>query len=152
MPELRIEVPIAVPAERAFAAMTDFANAPQRISGIKRVELLTDGPPRVGTRFRETRVMFGREATETMEVTRFDSGRSYELSAMSCGTLFRSEIRVDPAGPSSCDLTMTFLAMPQTVLAKIFALLFRGMMKSCERAMRQDMEEMKRSLESESGA
>jgi hypothetical protein len=114
MPELRIEVPIAVPAERAFAAMTDFANAPQRIFGIKRVELLTDGPPRVGTRF-------------------------------------RSEIRVDPAGPSSCDLTMTFLATPQAVLAKVFALLFRGMMKSCERAMRQDMEEMKRSLESESG-
>lgn len=140
-------VPIAVPAAVAFGAMCDFANAPSRIPSIRRVEFLTEGPARVGTRFRETRVMFGREATETMEVTRFEPGRLYELTANSCGCLYRSEIRVDPKGASSCELTMTFQALPQTFFAKIMGFLMKGMLKACERAMRKDMEDMGRSLE-----
>lgn len=142
-----INVPINVPAATAFAAMTDFPSAPQRIPAIKRIEMLTDGPARVGTAFKETRVMFGREATERMEVTRFEAGRMYELSATSCGCLYRSEIRIDPKGPSACELTMNFRATPQTRLAKFVGFLFRGMTKSCQRMMQKDMEEMKRSLE-----
>jgi uncharacterized membrane protein len=142
-----VNVPIDVPADRAFQAMIDFPNAPQRISAIKRIEMLTDGPVRVGTRFRETRVMFGREATETMEISKFEPGRSYELTATSCGCLYRSEIRIDPRGPQACDLTMTFRATPQSMLARIVGFLFRGMTKSCQKMMRKDFEDMKRALE-----
>lgn len=142
-----VQLPIAVPAEKAFGAMTDFPNAPKRIPSIKRIEMLTDGPARVGTRFRETRAMFGREATETMEISRFEPGTAYELTATSCGCLYRSEIRITPRGPKDCELTMTFRATPQTTLAKVVGFLFRGMTKSCERMMRKDFEDMKRSLE-----
>jgi len=54
---------IAAPPMRVFAAASDFRNAPQRIHGIKKVEMLSTGPVGVGTRFKETRVLFKKEAT-----------------------------------------------------------------------------------------
>ncbi len=69
------EQQVAAPPEKVFAMMSDFANAPQRISGISKVEMLTDGAVGVGTKFKETRVMLGKEATETMEVTTFDPNK-----------------------------------------------------------------------------
>ena len=48
---------IAAPIERVWAAATDVAGAPERISGVQRAELLAEGPFRVGSRWRETRVL-----------------------------------------------------------------------------------------------
>ena len=60
---------VNAPPELVFAKASDFANAPSFIGAIKKVEILTPGPIQAGTRFKETRVMFKREATEEMEVT-----------------------------------------------------------------------------------
>lgn len=45
------------PRERVFDVCSSFEHAADRIAGIERVEMLTDGPMRVGTWFRETRIM-----------------------------------------------------------------------------------------------
>ena len=60
---LRIEAPVST----VFALATDLDGWAGRIKAITRIEKLTPGPVRVGTRFKETRKMFGKEATETME-------------------------------------------------------------------------------------
>ena len=65
MPRLHETIDTHLPLDDAFAFVSDFANAPKRIKSILRVNVLTPGPVGVGTRFTETRVMFGREATET---------------------------------------------------------------------------------------
>lgn len=70
MTPIRMSTTIQAPPERAFAAFADFPHAARSVSGIERIEMLTDGPVGAGTRFRETRIMFGREATEEMKVTR----------------------------------------------------------------------------------
>ena len=66
---------IEAPAEQVWAVITDLANSPQVISGIDAVEIL-GGPPEfgVGTRWRETRTMLGKTATEEMEVSAVDPG------------------------------------------------------------------------------
>src|SRR5262245_14688938 len=89
---------LAIPPEVMFDRLTDFARAPERIPAIKRVEVLTPGPVGVGTKFRETRMMFKREATEQMEVVAFDRPKLVELRAISCGAEYRSTFRVAPDG------------------------------------------------------
>ena len=64
MAAVSVSTQIAAPVAEVFALFTDLKNAPGRVKGIKRIELLTNGPVGVGTRFRETRVMFKRDATE----------------------------------------------------------------------------------------
>jgi carbon monoxide dehydrogenase subunit G len=57
--------------ERVFQALTDIDNAPQWIPGIIAVERVGDVRQGVGMRWRETRKMRGKEATEEIEVTHY---------------------------------------------------------------------------------
>jgi uncharacterized protein YndB with AHSA1/START domain len=59
---------ITAPAERVFEAMTDPTAWPLWMQGLVKVEVLTDLPFQPGTRWRETRKMYGKEASEVFEV------------------------------------------------------------------------------------
>jgi hypothetical protein len=63
---------------------TDLDGAAERVDGIQKLEKLTDGPVGLGTRFRETRRMFRKEAAEEMEFTAFEPGRSYGVCCDAC--------------------------------------------------------------------
>jgi hypothetical protein len=100
-----------------FAVATDLRRVPDFIRAITRLEVLTDGPIQKGTRFRETRVVFKREATEEMEVTAFDPPRGYTLGCESHGCRYRTDFRFEPAAGGT-RVTMTFAAEPLTFFAK----------------------------------
>ena len=85
---------IAAPPDVVFATMADIARWPEFIGGIERVELLTDGPVRVGTRFRETRTMFGRSASEEMTVAELAPPHRFVLTRREP----RHPLRRDPRG------------------------------------------------------
>ncbi len=121
---------------------TDLRSAAERIRGIKKLEVLGDGPIGVGTRFRETRVMFKRECTEEMEIVSFDPPRSYAVGCESHGCRYRTEFRVTTSGSGS-ELEMTFGAEPQTFFAKMMGVLFRGMIKSCMKEMDKDLDDLR---------
>jgi carbon monoxide dehydrogenase subunit G len=134
--------------EAVFAVMSDLANAAETISGIKKMEMLTDGPVGVGTRFRETRVMMGKEATEEMEVTAFEAGRSYTLECDSCGCHYRTEVRVKPDGTGTL-AEMELDTRAVSLLAKLMTpmeVLMRGTMR---KHLEKDLDDVKRVVEGE---
>jgi hypothetical protein len=142
-----VREPINAPPEAVFAAAIDFPSAPQRIRGIKKMEMLTQGPVGVGTRFRETRVMFGREATETMEVVDFQAGRSYTLRAASCGCEYRTAVSVRPTEGGS-EITFDFSGRPLTFSGKVMGVLMGWMMKgACVKAIKHDLADLKAAVE-----
>jgi hypothetical protein len=139
---------VSASPEALFAAASDFANAPSRISGIKKMEMLTQGPAGVGTKFRETRVMFGREATETMEVVAFEPGRSYTLRAMSCGCEYTTKVSVEPTGGNASEISFDFASVPQTFGAKVMGAAMGWMMKgACVKMVRRDLLDLKGAVE-----
>ncbi|MCW5766609.1 MAG: SRPBCC family protein [Phycisphaeraceae bacterium] len=140
---------VNAPAEVVFAAASDFANAPSRITGITKMEMLTTGPVGVGTRFRETRVMFGKQATETMEVIDFKPGRSYTLGATSHGCTYRTTLSVRPVAGGS-EVELDFIGTPLTFSRKVMAALMGWMInKACVKAIGQDLSDLKASVERE---
>ena len=140
---------INAPTDKVFAAATDFASAPQRISGIKKMEMLTDGPVGKGTKFRETRVMFGKEASETMEVVDFQPGRSYTLAAASHGCAYSTVVSVRPAARGGSEVTFDFSGKPLTTGARIMGTLMGWMFKgACVKAIKKDLTDLKTWLES----
>jgi carbon monoxide dehydrogenase subunit G len=116
--------------ERMWAMASDFANAPDRIKAITKVEIVTPGPVGVGTHFREWR---GRHMVD-MEIAAWTPPRSYSLRGYAIGTEFMSEIRCVPDG-SGTRLEMEIQVRPQTFGAKLFspllALMSKMMVKSC---------------------
>lgn len=74
-----LEQSFNAPPEKVFAAIADLEQAPRWMPNVRQIEKVTPGPFGAGTQFRETRTMFGRDATEVFEVTAFDPPRSLEL-------------------------------------------------------------------------
>ena len=124
---------VNAPLDRVFSIYADFENAANRIDGIERVELLTDAPIGVGTKFRETRMMFGRESTEEMEVTVFEPNQKYTVEALSCGAHFLTEFRFQPEG-NGTKVEFEMRTRAVSIFAKLMSplgIFFAGSMKKC---------------------
>lgn len=146
---MKIESSVVIDAtpEKVFAAFSDLDNLAANVSGITKVEVLA-GPAQMqtGTKWRETRIMFGKEATEVMWVTAIEPDASYVVEAESHGTHYRSEYLFTPAG-SSTRVQMTFEGEPLTFGARIGSLLMVFFSGATKKALHKDMLELKRVCE-----
>jgi carbon monoxide dehydrogenase subunit G len=132
-----------------FEVVADFPKAAERISGIKQIEMLTDGPVAVGTRFKETRVMFGKEATEEFEVTELVPGERLVLVAESCGCRYVCTHRLtSEGGGTRMELEMD--AQPISFFAKLMSPLSFFMAGVMKKAIQKDLDELKAAVEGES--
>ena len=96
--------------------------------------------------------MFGKECTEEMTITEFEPNRRYVLSAESCGCKWGSEMRCDAEGPGT-RLTLTMNTTPLTFMAKVMSTVMGPMMKgSMLKAVRKDLDDIKRAVESNGAA
>lgn len=130
---ITLERQINAPVEAVFHLLTDFANAASTIEAITRVEVLTDGPTRVGTRFAETRRMFNKEHTETLEVVGLEPNRSVSLGCDSCGVRYRSTFRLTPRDGGThvaLDVSSTALTLPAKIIGPIMGLMMKKSMCS----------------------
>ena len=140
------EKQISAPPERVFELASNFATMSERIPGIKRVEMLTNGPVGVGTKFKETRVMFGKEATETMEVTAFDPPRSYSIGCNSCGCVYDSKLDFIPSAGGTM-MTMTMSVTAVSFFAKLMSPLSKLMMGMMRKCFEGDLEAIRKAAE-----
>ena len=137
---------IKAPIEKVFAAMTDFGGHPERIEGIDAVEVLTDGPSGLGTRFRETRTLMGKKATEEMEVTVWEPPHQFDLFAESHGSRYNTLHRLtEEEGVTR--VTMTFEATPVTFFAKVMSVLTKPLIKSMVKICMKDLRDVKAAVE-----
>jgi len=147
MARCEVATEIARPAHEVFAALARIESLPEVVSSIVSVDMLTEGPVGVGTRFRETRVLFGKEASEVMEFSRFEPPREFEFVAESHGARYVTTTRVvDVSGGSRVE--MSFEATPISAVAKLMRPLAGLMLGACRKAMRGDIEDIKAALES----
>ena len=147
MGEMKVGIDVEASAERVFPMLCDLEGAPERIDGISKVEVLTEGPFRVGTRWRETRIMFGKEATEVMEVVSIEPGTSYTVTADSHGTHYETTMACHAQGDGRCRVEFTFGWTPVSMGAKLLspmAFMMKGMLRKC---VEKDLACIKRSAE-----
>jgi carbon monoxide dehydrogenase subunit G len=120
--EMTVSRDIAADTHAVWAVITDLDHSAETLSGVQRIERMDDGAGfGVGTRWRETRTMFGREATEQMEVVAIEPGTSYTVVAAGGSTAYASVLQVAPVADGTSRLTMTFSAQPSGVTTKLLA-------------------------------
>jgi hypothetical protein len=107
----------ARPAE-AFATVSDIADWPQIIRSIRKIEILTPGPIRTGTRLREDRIMFGHESRQEMEVA--DIQRPHRLRLFVRHPHFHYELDhlIDAIHGGGCRLMLIFRSRAETSVGK----------------------------------
>ncbi len=151
MPAAHVEARIAAPVERVFAISSDVAGYADNMSGIDGVEILTDGDVGPGTRWRETRTLYGRSATEEMWISGFEPPHSFTVEADSHGARYVSTFRFLPDGDGT-RVTLEFTARPTTLAARVMSLLLgRVMVSGVRKALEADLADLKRVAEAAGG-
>ncbi len=146
MPSVTVEQEINAPLETVFNQMTNIGNWTELVSGITSIEQLTDGPFQAGTRWKETRIMFGKEATEEMEVTKFHPNKGYTIEANSCGALYSTEFSFHETATGTV-AKMEMQVKPVTMAAKLMSpvgWMMSGVLKKC---LTKDLTDIKQSIE-----
>jgi hypothetical protein len=146
-------VNITAPAAAVWNVITDIENATQTISGIELIEVL-EKPENglVGLQWRETRTVFGKTATEVMQITDAAENDSYTTKAVSHGCVYITTMEIS-ANNEGCALTMTHEIQPQAFVAKLLSfpmgLLFKGTIR---RVILQDLNDIKNAVEHQADA
>ena len=145
-----VERRVAASPGRVWEAITDLRDMPRVLSGVERVEVLTEGGFGVGTRWRETRRMLGKQATEEMTVTECEPPDRYVTVADSHGMHYVSELTLKGDGEGATTLRMAFSASPAPGRTPGFVarLLARFGAKAVAKALAKDLSEIANAVES----
>ena len=146
MADITVERFIAAPPATVFASAADVHHWALVVPAITRTEVLTSGPVGKGTRFRETRRLFGREVTEELEFIRYEPPRHYTIGCDHHGCRYRTGFDFHEARGGT-RLVMTFHVQPLTVMAKVMGFLMKPMMKKMGEMCAQDLDAVKAHVE-----
>ena len=146
--QISVQVPINGSREDIWRVITDIENCIDRISAIEEIEILEQPESGlVGLKWRETRTMFGKTATEVMWITDVDENESYDVRAESHGSVYKSRLSISGEGGSHI-LTMEFGAAAQTFMAKLMSAIMGVFFKGAtEKAVLKDLEDIKAAVE-----
>lgn len=145
--QLRLSRQIPATAEQVWAVVTDIEAAPHTLRDVLSVDLQTQGPYGVGTRWIETRKMFGFEGSEEMQVVEADAPRRTVVVAEAGGADYRTEFILSriSGSPDATQLTLVFSAVPQSrggLKGKLMGVMAKVGLKATRKAMEQDLEDI----------
>ena len=153
MTEIEISREVAAPAAVTWEVATDIDGLPEVVEAIESVERISGPEFGVGTRWRETRRMLGRAASEEMEIIAVDPGRSYEVAARSGGADYRSVLAVSAIDGHRCRGSMSFEARPTSAVPKLLsATLGRLFVGATRKMVEGDLTDVARTAERRAAA
>lgn len=148
MSRTEIQRAIAAPADKVFAAVANVEHFSRAVENIERVEFVSDTRTGVGTRFRETRLMRGREATVELEITEFAPPERVRFLSEAGGVKWDTVFTVVAGRYGNARLMLVMEATPLTLPARLMVPLMKGMVR---KAIAADMDAVKRYCERSSG-
>jgi hypothetical protein len=124
MPRTTIAVSARVdaPLTRVFDRFTDLDRATDHVSGIVAIERITEGAFGLGTRWRETRRLLGRQDWADMEVTAFDRYRGYTITHRKAGIRIETAFTFEAVGTGTLvaiEFTLEAVHMPTALLTPV---------------------------------
>ena len=96
MTTVTVDSQVAAPVTRVFEAFTDLEHGAERVSNIRKIEILTTGGFVLGTRWLETREVLGQLDSAEMEVTAFERNRTYTITHHKAGTRIDTVFTFEP--------------------------------------------------------
>lgn len=142
---IKAQCSFPVSKEVCFEAFSDLNNLADKVAAITKIEVLTSGEIGVGTKFKETRVMFGKESSETMEITLFEPHSHFREEAFSNGMHYTTDWKFTDSNEETV-VSIAFHIKPQTLIARMISPMFRLMSGSLKKAFVADLADMKKAI------
>ncbi len=156
MSNITVSETINATLEEVFEAASNIPECASYIDGIEAIETLKESPESPnnigvvgeGYTWRETRIMFGKTATEDMTIINWSPPNSYQVEARSCGCYYLSDFTFEHIGDQTTKMTMSFNGTPESFGAKIMMFVFSFMTKKMAKLLAKDLHDIKVKVES----
>jgi uncharacterized protein YndB with AHSA1/START domain len=120
---VKVFATIAAPVERVFELFTDIEHAVEHVSSIRSIAMVEPGRPfGLGTRWRETREVFGALDSAVMEVTAFERNRAYTIAHHKAGVRIETAFAFEPQADGtsvSIEFTVQTAGLPSGFLTPL---------------------------------
>ena len=148
MKPVKVSLDIKSPREKVFRAASNVDGFEKNIKGITRIEKLSEGPSGLGTRWKETRMMFGKESIEEMWFSKFEPPFSYEVSSDSHGVKYLTVFHFEDLGSSLTRVSVVFSGEAKSFFARIMGFLMAPLMRgTIKKLLKKDLKDLAHSLE-----
>lgn len=146
--KITINIEINAPKEKVWKVITDIENSVNTISGIDKIEILNKPKNTlVGLKWKETRTIFRKTATETMWITEAKENNYYKTRAESNGAIYQTILKLTEK-ENSTFLTMEFSSEAVSLKGKIMTFIFGRMLsKSMKKLVEKDLIDIKTAVE-----
>lgn len=156
MARVKVSTEVKAPVERVFELFTDIEHAAQRVSGIKKIDVMSTGPFNLGYRWTETREVMGRLDDATMEITSFERNRTYTVTHYK-GAVFGTGIRIDTIFtfepvPAGTKVSLEFELHPGGLPPALLLPLEWAIGGKVRHVLSDDLDDLKKSIEKITGA
>ena len=146
--KIKTEVVINGTKEDVWRVITDIDGSVETIRAIESIDVLEKPDVGVvGLKWKETRTMFGQQATEVMWITDAKENEYYQTRAESHGAIYVSRFDLEEDGDKTL-LTMGFEGEALGFGAKVMSFLTGFMFKGAtEKALKEDLIDIKAAVE-----
>ena len=146
--EISVEIEIKASKKAVWAEITDIKNSARMIQSIIALEMLNEPESGlVGLKWAETRLMFGKEASETMWITEAVENEYYCTRAENCDSIYITQLTLNQRGKNTL-LTMSFTGKSEKLFIKIISSCMSLFIKSAMRkALQKDLQDIKTHME-----
>ena len=105
---------VSAPPADVFAVVANILDWPYIISSIKKVELLTPGPIRIGSRLLAERIMFGRIGTQKLEIAEIEHPHRLRMLLDHPDLHYELDHVIDAVYGAGSRITLIFRSRPAT--------------------------------------
>jgi carbon monoxide dehydrogenase subunit G len=147
--KILVETRINKSVQEVWQTIINIENSVNIISGIVELEVLEKPESgMIGFKWKETRIMFGKSATETMWITDLKENDFYNVRAESHGMIYKSVLKVAEESDHTV-LSMEFGGETQTFIAKVMSVIMMPFFKGATiKLLQKDLDDIKVSMES----
>ena len=146
MATIRVGTLVRAPLARVFQVFTDIEESAGRVRNIKKIEMLTPGAIKSGSRWRETRELMGQTASEELQITAFEVNGMYTITCDTHGTRFDCTFRFTDATDGT-DVTAELDIIPQSFGARLVAPFGALVLSNVEKSLEQDLTDLRHAIE-----
>lgn len=130
---------INAPVDKVFGTIAHIEEFSKVVDDIIKVEFISENKTGIGTRFRETRLMKGKEASTELEIREYIENEMVRIVSDSHGTIWDTIFTVEKVNGAT-KLTTHMRAIPGNFFTGLINSLIKGLI---EKAIEKDMEAVK---------
>jgi hypothetical protein len=115
--EFTTQVPVSAP--RLFEVLSNVETFSKAVPAIQSIEILSEHKRGLETRFRETRLMHGRDVTSELRVHEFEEGRRIGMTADAAGASWETLFEILTTSGPTTSLRTTLVATPLSFVSRL---------------------------------